>query len=222
MRILLADDHALVRNGIASLLKANNIEVVGEAGNGLEALEKARQLHPDVILMDIVMPDCDGLEATRLIKAEMSEIKIIMLTVSDDEEDLFEAIKSGAAGYLLKNLKAEDFFNLLSGVTRGEAAITPVLAAKIIEEFAHQKTGENKTVPSDNEPTTRETDVLRLVASGASNKEIASYLNITENTVKYHLRNIMEKLHLRNKAQVAAYAVSKGLTPGSLSENNPT
>lgn len=211
MRVLLVDDHALVRNGIASLLKAHNIEVVGEAGDGLEAQEKARQLRPDIILMDIKMPICDGLEATRMIKAEIPEIKIIMLTVSDDEEDLFEAIKSGAAGYLLKNLKADDFFNLLFGVTKGEAAITPVLAAKIIEEFARQKTGETESPPSDSEPTTRETDVLRLVASGSSNREIASYLNITENTVKYHLRNIMEKLHLRNKAQVAAYAVSKGL-----------
>ncbi len=214
MRVLLVDDHALVRSGIGSLLKAHNIEVVGEACDGLEALEKARQLHPDIILMDIKMPRCDGLEATRLIKAEMPEIKIIMLTVSDDEEDLFEAIKSGAAGYLLKNLKADEFFALISGVTKGEAAITPVLATKIIEEFARQKTGEAEAAPpSDSEPTARETDVLRLVAAGASNKEIASYLNITENTVKYHMRNIMEKLHLRNKAQVAAYAVSKGLAP---------
>lgn len=212
MRVLLVDDHALVRNGIASLLRAHNIDVVGEASDGLEALEKARQLKPDIILMDIKMPRCNGLEATRLIKVEMSEIKVIMLTVSDDEDDLFEAIKSGAQGYLLKNIRAEEFLALLDGVSRGEAAISPLLATKIIEEFSRQAAKNAKTHP-ENELTDREIDVLKLVATGALNKEIASALNITENTVKYHLRNIMEKLHLSNKAQVAAYAVSKGLTP---------
>ena len=219
MRILLVDDHALVRNGIASLLMANNIEVVGEASDGLEALEKARQLKPDIILMDIKMPRCDGLEATRLIKAEMPEIKIIILTISDDDEDLFEAIKSGAEGYLLKDIRAEEFLTLLSGVVRrGEAAISPLLATKIIEEFARQTTREIEHPPSGSKLTERETDVLRLVVSGAINKEIATTLNITENTVKYHLRNIMEKLHLRNRAQVAAYAVSKGITPKLFAE----
>ncbi len=212
MKVLLVDDHALVRNGIASLLMANNIDVVGEASDGLEALEKARQLKPDIILMDIKMPRCNGLEATRLIKAEMPEIKIIILTVSDDDEDLFEAIKSGAEGYLPKNIRAEEFLALLAGVVRNEAAILPPLATKIIEEFARQTKGVEPT-PSASELTERETDVLRLVTTGALNKEIASTLTITENTVKYHLRNIMEKLHLRNRAQVAAYAVSKGITP---------
>ena len=213
MRVLLVDDHALVRNGIASLLMAHNIKVVGEASDGLEALEKARQLKPDIILMDIKMPRCDGLEATRLIKTEMPEIKIIILTVSDDDEDLFKAIKSGAEGYLLKNIKSEEFFALLFGVIKGEAAISPPLATKIIEEFARQTTREIEHPPSGSKLTERETDVLRLVVSGAINKEIAATLNITENTVKYHLRNIMEKLHLRNRAQAAAYAVSKGITP---------
>lgn len=215
---MLVDDHALVRNGIASLLAARHIEVVGEANDGLEALEKTRQFKPDLILMDIKMPRCNGLEATRLIKAEMPQIKIIILTVSDDEEDLFEAIKSGAEGYLLKNLRAEKFFDLLSGVARGEAAISPLLATKILEEFARQATRKTEPPPLKSELTERETDVLRLVATGASNKEIASTLYVTENTVKYHLRNIMEKLHLRNKAQVAAYAVSKGLVPKLFSE----
>ncbi len=217
MKVLLVDDHALVRNGIASLLMANNIDVVGEASDGLEALEKARQLKPDIILMDIKMPRCNGLEATRLIKAEMPEIKIIILTVSDDDEDLFEAIKSGAEGYLLKNIRAEEFLALLAGVVRNEAAISPLLATKIIEEFARQTKGAEPT-PSASELTERETDVLRLVTTGALNKEIAATLNITDNTVKYHLRNIMEKLHLRNRAQVAAYAVSKGITPKPLTE----
>ncbi len=218
MRVLLVDDHALVRNGIASLLRTRNIDVIGEAGDGLEALEKARQLKPDIILMDIKMPSCSGLEATRLIKAEMPQTKIVILTVSDDDEDLFEAIKSGADGYLLKNIKAEEFFAFLSGVVKGEAAISPLLATKIIEEFAHQTTRGIEPLPSESEPTKRETDVLRLVATGALNKEIAHSLNITENTVKYHLRHIMEKLHLRNRAQVAAYAVSKGITPNLFPE----
>lgn len=211
--MLLVDDHALVRNGIASLLRARNIDVVGEAGDGLEALEKTRQLRPDIILMDIKMPGCGGLEATRLIKAEIPQTKIIILTVSDDDEDLFEAIKSGADGYLMKNIRAEEFFAFLAGVLKGEAAISPLLAAKIIEEFARQSTKEVASSPSRNELTERETDVLRLVTGGALNKQIASTLHISENTVKYHLRNIMEKLHLRNRAQVAAYAVSKGITP---------
>lgn len=213
MRILLVDDHALVRDGIASLLRAHDIDVVGEASDGLEALEKARQLKPDIVLMDINMPRCNGLEATRLIKTEMPEIKVIMLTVSDDDEDLFEAIKSGAQGYLLKNIRADEFLAFLDGVSKGEAAISPLLATKIIEEFSRQVAKGSKPQEPKSELTDRETDVLKLVASGALNKQIASTLNITENTVKYHLRNIMEKLHLNNKAQVAAYAVSKGIIP---------
>jgi DNA-binding NarL/FixJ family response regulator len=212
MRVLLVDDHTLVRNGIASLLTANNIEVVGEASDGLEALEKTRQLKPDIVLMDIKMPRYDGLEATRLIKAEMPQVRIVILTVSDDDEDLFEAIKSGAEGYLLKNIQAKEFLALLSGVAKGEAAISPLLAAKIIEEFSRQMK-EAVAPPSVSELTEREIDVLKLVTDGALNKEIATTLYITDNTVKYHLRNIMEKLHLRNRAQVAAYAVSKGITP---------
>ncbi len=218
MRILLVDDHALVRDGIASLLTANNINVVGEASDGLEALDKARQLKPDIILMDIKMPHCNGLEATRLVKAEMPNIKVIILTVSDDDENLFEAIKSGAEGYLLKDIRAEEFLSLLSGVARGEAAISPLMATRIIEEFARQTARKGRQHPAESELTARETDVLRLVAEGASNKGIASKLNVTENTVKYHLRNIMAKLYLRNRAQVAAYAVSKGITPKFPSE----
>ncbi len=212
MRVLLVDDHTLVRNGIASLLTANNIEVVGEASDGLEALEKTRQLKPDIVLMDIKMPRYNGLEATRLIKAEMPQTKIVILTVSDDDEDLFEAIKSGAEGYLLKNIKAREFLALLSGVVKGEAAISPLLATKIIEEFSRQMK-EAVAPPSVSELTEREIDVLKLVTDGAINKEIAASLYVTENTVKYHLRNIMEKLHLRNRAQAAAYAVSKGIIP---------
>jgi DNA-binding NarL/FixJ family response regulator len=217
MRVLLVDDHTLVRNGIASLLTANGIEVAGEASDGQEALEKTRQLKPDIVLMDIKMPRYNGLEATRLIKAEMPQVKIVILTVSDDDEDLFEAIKSGAEGYLLKNIKAKEFLARLSGVAKGEAAISPLLATKIIEEFSRQMK-EAVAPPSVSELTEREIDVLKLVTDGALNKEIATTLYITENTVKYHLRNIMEKLHLRNRAQVAAYAVSKGIIPHASEE----
>jgi DNA-binding NarL/FixJ family response regulator len=210
MRVLLVDDHNLVRNGIASLLKAHNIEVAGEASDGLEALEKTRQLEPDIILMDINMPRLNGLEATRLIKTEMPNIKIIILTVSEDEGNLFEAIKSGAEGYLLKDIKADEFLKLLNGVTKDEAAISPFMAAKIIGEFKQQGTGLGKE-SSKSELSDREKEILELVSKGDLNREIALTLYITENTVKYHLRNIMDKLHLRNRASVAAYAARKSI-----------
>jgi DNA-binding NarL/FixJ family response regulator len=210
MRVLLVDDHNLVRNGIASLLKAHNIEVAGEASDGLEALEKTRQLKPDIILMDINMPRLNGLEATRLIKTEMPNVKIIMLTVSEEEENLFDSLKSGAEGYLLKDIKSDEFLKLLNGVTKDEAAISPFMAAKIIGEFKQQGTGLGKE-SSKGELSGREKEILELVSKGDINKEIALTLNITENTVKYHLRNIMDKLHLRNRASVAAYAARKGI-----------
>lgn len=212
MRILIVDDHALVRSGIASLLTANDIDVVGEAGNGLEAVEKARLLKPDIILMDIKMPGCNGLEATRLIKAEMPQAKIVMVTAFDDDDDLFEAMKIGAAGYILKNVKAEEFINLLSSVMRGEVAVSPWIASKMVEElFRNPGRLEAKHVKSD--LTIKEEEVLRLVAGGSTNKEIASSLHISDNTVKYHLRNIMEKLHFKNRAQMAVYATKRGLEP---------
>lgn len=212
MRVLVVDDHTLVRNGIVSLLTANNVQVVGEADNGADALLKVRQLKPDMVLMDIKMPGHSGIEATRRIKAEMPETRIVMLTASDDDEDVFEAIKSGASGYVLKNIRSEEFLDLLYGVEIGQPAISPLVAGKIIDEFARQASG-NSSRASQDELTEREIEVLRLVADGAQNREIGQNLSITENTVKYHLRNIMAKLHLKNRAQMAAYAVSKGLTP---------
>ncbi|MFN3974475.1 MAG: response regulator [Dehalococcoidia bacterium] len=207
-RVLVVDDHALFRDGIASLLRARGYEVVGEASNGLEAVQKARQLRPDLILMDIRMPGMDGLEATRIIKAELPEVRVVILTVSEDEEDLFEAIKSGAQGYLLKKLKSEVFFDLIGGVTEGEAPISPRMAAKMLEEFSQLGRAKVRAEPGQN-LTDREAEVLRLVAQGKTNKEIASYLVISESTVKYHLRNILDKLHLSNRAQVMAYAMQR-------------
>ncbi len=215
MRVLLVDDHALFRDGVRSLLQARGVEVVGEASNGEEAVEAALRLRPDVVLMDIYMPRVDGLEATRLIKASLPQVKIIMLTVSDEDHTLFEAVKSGAQGYLLKNLRAEEFFELLSGVERGEAPISRSLASRILEEFARQHTQHPSGRQEDEaeEPTEREREVLQLVSRGLSNREVAAALHISENTVKFHMKNILSKLHLRNRAQVVAYAARRGWLP---------
>ncbi len=212
MRVLLADDHPLFRDGLATLLLARGMEVVGEASNGLEALEMARALKPELILMDVNMPQMSGLEATRLIKTEMPETKIVILTVSDDDENLFEAIKSGAQGYLLKSMPSQTFFELLNGVAHGEAPISRDLATKILGEFArHLRQHEGKPTANKDDLTDREKQVLRLVAEGLTNRGIAGKLNITENTVKYHLKNILEKLHIHNRAQAVAYAMQTGL-----------
>lgn len=211
MRVLLADDHPLFRDGLATLLRARGMEVVGEASNGLEAVEKARALKPDLILMDVNMPQMGGLEATRLIKTERPETKIVILTVSDDDENLFEAIKSGAQGYLLKSLQSQAFFELLNGVAQGEAPISRGLATKILGEFARHLQQDEVQAANKEDLTEREKEVLRLVAEGSTNRDIATQLNVTENTVKYHLKNILEKLHLRNRAQAVAYAMQTGL-----------
>ncbi|MBI2864784.1 MAG: response regulator transcription factor [Chloroflexi bacterium] len=207
-KVLLVDDHALIRDGIASLLMAWGVEVIGQASDGLEALEKARDLQPDLILMDVKMPRCNGLQATRLIKAEMPQIQVVMLTVSDDEHDLFEAIKSGAQGYLLKNIRGNELGQLISGLSRGEAPVSPTLASKILSEFARQSA---KAVSLKEDLSDREKQVLRLIAHGSTNRDIASKLFISENTVNYHVKNILGKLHLRNRSQAAAYAVQEGL-----------
>ncbi len=205
MRVLLVDDHALVRAGIASLLKASGAEVVGEAGDGDEALRYARELRPDLILMDIRMPGRNGLEATKAITAEMPEMKIVMLTVSDDEADLFEAIKGGAEGYLLKNLREDEFVQVLARIGEGEPILSPPLARKLLREFARLKEESSEGL------TKREREVLALVARGSTNKEIAAALYISESTVDFHMRNILQKLHLRNRAQVVAWASEHGL-----------
>ncbi len=205
MRILLADDHTLFREGLASLLRAWGMETVGQARDGLEALQKARALRPDLIFMDINMPRCNGLEATRLIKAEMPEVKVVMLTVSDDSDDLFEAIKSGAQGYLLKDLSAEEFGGILTHIAEGEVALSPALATRMWKEFGDERT-KNAAQTGGHLLSERETEVLRLAARGDSNKEIAAALYVSENTVKFHMRNILSKLHLKNRAQVIAFA----------------
>lgn len=213
MKVLLVDDHPLFLEGLQNLLTARGIEVVGTAGDGLEALEKARVLRPDVILMDVQMPRCDGLAATRLIKAEFPEVKVVMLTVSEEDEDLFEAIKSGASGYLLKSLDAREFFELLSGLERGEAPLSPGLAGKILEEFARSAAGAGPASEAGKvaELTPRQMEILTLVAQGLTYKEVGEALCLSERTVKYHMGEILNRLHLENRAQVIAYAARMGL-----------
>ncbi|HJX38666.1 MAG TPA: response regulator transcription factor [Anaerolineae bacterium] len=216
LRVLLVDDHILFRRGVQAVLAARpDMEVVGEAGDGLEAVALARETMPDVILMDIAMPGCNGLEATRRIKQEMPSVKVFMLTVSDHDEDLFEAIKSGAQGYLTKDLKAQQLFDALEGVARGEAAFSGLIAAKILREFEKSSSGTEEQLEATDPLTRREIEVLQLVAQGKSNQEIAQSLVISESTVKNHLRNILGKLHLRNRVQAAVYAVRQGLVEDS-------
>ena len=211
-RVLLVDDHVLFRKGIASILAGRpGLDVVGEASNGFEAQEKARETMPDIILMDIHMPGCSGLEAVATIKREMPHVGIIMLTVSEDEEDLFTAIKNGAQGYLLKNLNPDDLFEMLDTVRRGEAGLTTAMMARVLDEFRRQPRREDTQQPAQEQLTPRELEVLQQVAKGATNKAIAETLFISENTVKIHLRNILDKLHLQNRIQAATYALREGI-----------
>ncbi len=211
LRIVLSDDHLLFRKGVAAVLGSRpGFQVVGEASDGLEAIELARTAVPDLILMDLAMPNCSGLEATRIIRAEMPQIKIIVLTVSDADRDLFGAIKSGADGYLLKNIQPAQLFEMLDGLQRGEAPITGLLAARILKEFQEPDKGTPPVEPG-NELTAREKQVLELLAQGLTNKEIAAALSVAEDTVRAHVRRILEKLHLQNRIQAAVYAVRQGL-----------
>jgi len=211
--VLLVDDHALFREGLAALLSTQEgIEIVGEAASGEEALEKARELLPDVILMDILMPGMGGLDATRKIKEEMPHTRIVMLTVSEEEDDLFEAIKAGAEGYLLKTVKSRDLIDMLLGVLRGEVAVSRIIARKLWEEFAEQaKRQEAPSLLAPPHLTRREMEVLRFLSEGLPDKAIASRLGISQRTVKNHVHNILEKLQLQNRVQAAAYALRQGL-----------
>ena len=209
MRIVLADDHALFLDGVSSLLHAWGHEVVGRASNGMEAVDVVLRLAPDLVLMDVRMPGKSGVEATREIAAARPDTPIVMLTVSEDEDDLFAAIQSGARGYLLKNLEAAQLRAMIETVARGEAAITPATAARIIRHLSSLATPTDE--PAPDRLTARELDVLRLVTAGRHNKEIAAELGISENTAKYHLRNILEKLHAQSRTEVAMRALREGL-----------
>jgi DNA-binding NarL/FixJ family response regulator len=207
IRLLLVDDHALFREGLAGLFTYHSdFLVVGEAGNATEALALAHRLHPDLVLMDIDLPDEDGVAATRRLKSELPDTTVVMLTVFDDTEKLVAAIKAGAQGYLVKNIRAHELLDQLRSLSHGEAAISRRMAARLLEEFRHPQ---EQAVP-EADLTARELEVLELVAARRSNKEIAARLVISEHTVKNHLKNILAKLHLRNRRQAAAYGVARG------------
>ncbi|MBL7202081.1 MAG: response regulator transcription factor [Anaerolineae bacterium] len=215
IRVLLADDHHLFREGLANILNSQvDFEVVGEASDGLEALVKARKLVPDLVLMDISMPGCDGLEATQLIKREFPGVTVVVLTVRDEVEKLFEAIRNGAQGYLLKSIRSREMLDLLRGAVRGEAAITPSLGGRMLEEFRRlsQQRVEN---PAERITvlTAREQDVLGRVAGGATNKEIAETMHVSVHTIKSHMRKILSKLHANGRHEAALLALREGLIP---------
>jgi DNA-binding NarL/FixJ family response regulator len=215
INVLVVDDHALFRQGLINLLRDfKEIRVIGEAANAAEALSATRQLHPDLVLMDIRMPGLAAFIATRQVKRELPTTKIVILTASEEEKDLFEAIKAGAEGYILKDTRIEDLVRMLTGVSCGEAPISGVMAAKMLNEFARQARGESDESDSDG-LTEREREVLALVARGASNLEISQQLHISENTVKKHLRSILDKLHLENRVQAAIYALRADLIGGT-------
>ena len=213
-RILLADDRSLFRQAIASLIAMqDDMVVVGQAGNGLEAIEQAHALGPDLIVMDIEMPVMNGVEATRHIKEQLPGIKIVMLTVSADDDYLFDAIRFGADGYLLKNLSPEQLYDLLRAVMRNETPLSPAIATRFLAEFRREtKVREAPAdVPGAPVLTRRELEVLRLVADGLGNKEIGTRLSITEGTVKNHVHNALKKLQLENRIQAAGFIVRQGL-----------
>jgi DNA-binding NarL/FixJ family response regulator len=223
IRVLIAEDHQLFRDGLVSLLEREaDLQVVGQAADGAKATALARKIEPDVILMDIMMPECSGLEATRRLMAWRPELKIIILTISDKDEDLFEAIKAGASGYLLKgSTGASELVDTLRRVAAGEAIITPILVPQVLAEFSAMARGRDEASPPAVPPlgapppsgiallTDREREVLDLVAEGLTNRQIAERLVVSENTVRAHLRNILDKLHVNNRVQ-AALLLQKG------------
>jgi DNA-binding NarL/FixJ family response regulator len=213
IRVLIADDHRVVREGLSAILKTKeNIEVIGEAQDGQEAVEKARSLLPDVILMDVSMPKMSGVEATRVIKRELPHIGVVALTMYEEQQYIFDLVRAGATGYLLKDTDSSQIVKAIQSIYRGESLIHPSVASKILAEFSllAQKKGKK---PSwvEHDLTEREITVLRLVADGKTNKEIANALDLSEKTVKNHIRNIFHKLHVYDRTQAAILAIRKGL-----------
>ena len=209
LRVLVVDDHALFRRGLQMVLEQEpDLELVGEASDGAEAVEMAQESMPDIILMDVRMPKRSGIEATAQIKDLMPHVKILMLTISDEEADLYEAIKAGASGYLLKEIPIEEVADAIRSVWAGQSRISPSMASKLLNEFAaiSKASTEKLEIPSPR-LTDREMEVLNLVAKGMNNRDIAKELYISENTVKNHIRNILEKLHLHSRMEAVVYAV---------------
>jgi len=213
LRVMVVDDHALFRRGLEMVLEnERDIDLVGEASDGAEAVQKAQELMPDVVLMDVRMPKRSGIEAAREIRDVMPHVKILMLTISDEEADLYEAIKAGASGYLLKEIPIEEVADAIRSVWQGQSRISPSMASKLLTEFAaiSKAADERPPMPSPR-LTDREMEVLKLVAQGKNNRDIAKDLFISENTVKNHIRNILEKLHLHSRMEAVVYAVREKL-----------
>jgi DNA-binding NarL/FixJ family response regulator len=213
IKVLIVDDHALFRRGLQMVLEGEtDIDVVGEAGDGHEAIEQSEKTSPDVVLMDVRMPKRTGIEATRAIKDMLPSTKILMLTISDEEADLYEAIKAGASGYLLKEISIEEVANAVRQVQAGQSLISPSMASKLLTEFAAMvKRRDERTQVPGPRLTDRELQVLKLVAKGMNNRDIGAELFISENTVKNHVRNILEKLHLHSRMEAVVYAVREKL-----------
>jgi len=213
IRVLVADDHALYRRGLEMVLGAEDgIEIVGEAGDGAEAIRRVEELLPDVVLMDIRMPRRSGIEACTAIKDVVPSTKIVILTISDEESDLYEAVRAGANGYLLKDVPGEEIAAGIRAVASGQSLISPSMASKLLTEFASmiKRTDDRQQVPTPR-LTDREMEVLKLVAKGLNNRDIAKQLFISENTVKNHIRNILEKLQLHSRMEAVVYAVREKL-----------
>lgn len=213
-RIMLVDDHPLFRQSLQALLTAHGYCIAGTAGDGFAALSLARTVDPNLILMDIDMPRCDGLTATKLIKAEMPGVRIVMLTVSASDDNLFDAVKSGACGYLLKSHSADQFLEMIAQVKAGGAALPPDLAARVLAEFSRQanRSGDGNSPIADG-LTQRQTEILTLVARGLTYAAVSDLLHLSQSTIRYHMAQIMERLHLANRSQVIAYAAKHGLLP---------
>lgn len=207
MKVLLVDDHTLFLEGIRNFLDVNDIEVVGTAKSGVEALNKIRMLQPNLILMDVQMAGCDGIEATRMIKAEYPDMKIVMLTASEDEDSLFAAIQAGAVGYLLKSMEPEQFIWQLNGLNEGDMPLAQGLAKRLLQEFNRRRQTENgNNAESERQLTERQTEVLQLLTEGLTYRVMAQRLHLKESTIKYHIKEILTKLHLANRAQLLVYA----------------
>lgn len=211
MRLLLADDHALFRSSLRSLAETRGLEVVGEASNGRQAIELALRLKPDLVLMDLSMPVLNGIEATRELTAAMPEVKVVVLTASMEDEDLIEALRAGAHGYLLKNLESDSFFALLDRAMEGEPALTPQMSRRVLEVFS-QRDNPRRQPHDPDALTDRERQVLELMVDGiTSNRQIAKHLEVSESTVKVHVRNILDKLHQNDRAQAVSHALRHGV-----------
>lgn len=217
MRVLVVDDHSLFRDGLVSLLEAADFSVVGQAGDGQSAIEQAVSLRPDLVLLDLSMPVMNGLDALREIKKKLPEVQVVVLTVSDDETNLLEAIKAGADGYLLKHLNSQAFLKALEGLQRGEAAITRMAAKKVMKNLAELSSQKEAAEP-EAALSDREIEILKLVAEGCSNREISKRVSLSENTIKYHLKNILQKLNVHTRTEAAILAMRRGW----ISERKPS